>query len=102
MMGVQADVSDDAQRWWQAYVLARRGDIEGLREVVTGAGAQHRAELMRWLANDGRPELTRLAAELGDDHARARYERWLDRVRARAAAGNPSARELLAELELPE
>ncbi len=184
MIGVQADVSDDAQRWWEAYILAGHdddgelrqragrgddharwqlaswlsdrgrmaeaiavvrpladagddvaelylarwladedrggelrqraaaggyhalcelarwlagsGDIEGLREVVVGADDRHRADLMRWLASDCRT--IQLAGELGDDDARARYERWLARLKDRAAAGKAYARELLAEL----
>jgi hypothetical protein len=63
---------------------------------MTGAQAGVSDDAQRWWRAN--VDLLRLAAELGDDDAGARYERWLGRMRARAEAGNPYAREWLAEL----
>jgi DNA-binding GntR family transcriptional regulator len=42
-------------------------------------------------------KVVRLAAELGDDTARRRLERWLSRLRQHAADGDEHVRRFLAE-----
>ncbi|MGH3163442.1 MAG: hypothetical protein ACRDOC_16290 [Streptosporangiaceae bacterium] len=73
--------------------LARHEDLEELRELVAG----HRELLSGWLARHHDITVTRLAAELGDDNARRRLQRWLSRLRERAAAGDEHALRFLAE-----
>ena len=73
--------------------LARHEDLEELRELVAG----HRELLSGWLARHHDIKVTRLAAELGDDNARRRLQRWLSRLRERAAAGDEDALRFLAE-----
>jgi len=41
-------------------------------------------------------KVVRLAADLGDDDARRRLERWLARLRERASGGDDHARQFLA------
>jgi hypothetical protein len=42
-------------------------------------------------------KVVRLAADLGDDDARQRLERWLARLREHATGGDDHARQFLAE-----
>lgn len=42
-------------------------------------------------------EVLRLKADLGDDHARQRLDRWLARLRERPQADNEHAGQALAE-----
>lgn len=73
--------------------LAWHGHLDELRELI----AEHRDLLASWLARQHNMEVVRLAAELGDDAARQHVQRWLARLRERAAAGDEHARQFLAE-----
>ncbi|HEY5989556.1 MAG TPA: hypothetical protein VIV12_24730 [Streptosporangiaceae bacterium] len=73
--------------------LADHKCLEELRELVFG----QRQLLSSWLARQHDMKIVRLAADLGDDDARRRLARWLDRLRERAAAGDDHARQFLAE-----
>jgi hypothetical protein len=104
---------EDAERWWQAYLLAEDDQAGELRER-SAAGDEHaRRQLASWLADRARTQdaievirplarqhdlkVVRLAADLGDDDARRRLERSLGRLRERAEAGDGHARRFLAE-----
>ncbi len=73
--------------------LAWHERLDELRELVAG----HRELLAGWLARQHNMSVVRLAAELGDDAARQHVQRWLGRLRERAAAGDEHARQFLAE-----
>ena len=73
--------------------LAGHERLDELRELVAG----HRELLAGWLARDHGMRVARLQAELGDDKARRRLQRWLARLRERAATGDQFAQEFLAE-----
>jgi hypothetical protein len=55
--------------------------------------------LAGWLARQHDMKVVRLGADLGDDDAGRRLDRWLSRMRERAEAGNECARQFLAEWE---
>jgi hypothetical protein len=116
-----ADAGDDVAEMWLARWLAwqdqagelrrpaRAGSYHALLELAGWlAGHQrldelralivdHREPLARWLAGHHDMTVVRLAAELGDDDARRRLERWLARLRERASSGDEYARQFLAE-----
>jgi hypothetical protein len=73
--------------------LAGHKHLDELRELVV----DHRGLLSGWLARQYDMKVVRLAAELGDDAARRHLERWLSRLRQRAADGDEYARGFLAE-----
>ena len=73
--------------------LAWHEHLDELRELV----ADHWELLAGWLVRQHNMKVVRLAAELGDDPARRRLERWLTRLRERAATGDEHARQFLAE-----
>jgi hypothetical protein len=73
--------------------LARHQRLDELRELVV----DHWELLASWLARQHGMRERRLAAELGDDRARRSLERWLSRLRQRAADGDEHARLFLAE-----
>jgi hypothetical protein len=73
--------------------LACHQHLDELRKLVV----DHRELLSSWLARQYDMRVVRLAAELGDDAARRHLERWLSRLRERAAAGDEHARGFLAE-----
>jgi hypothetical protein len=73
--------------------LACHEHLDELRELV----ASHWELLAGWLARQHGMTVVRLAAELGDDAARRHLERWLSRLRQRAADGDEHARAFLAE-----
>lgn len=117
-----ADAGDDLAELLLARWLADGDHLDELRQRAVGgsypalhelaewlAGHQHLDELREllvahwellagWLARQHDMNVRRLAAELGDDDARLSVERWLSRLRERAAAGNEHARRSLAEL----
>lgn len=116
-----AEAGDDVAGLWLARWLAERDRLDELRQRAAGAGyhallelagwlADHkcleelrelvvgqRQLLSSWLARQHDMKIVRLAADLGDDDARRRLARWLDRLRERAAAGDDHARQFLAE-----
>jgi hypothetical protein len=73
--------------------LARHEHLDELRELVVSHGEL----LSSWLARQYAMRVVRLRAELGDEAARRSLERWLARLRERAAAGDEHARGFLAE-----
>jgi hypothetical protein len=64
--------------------LAGHDRLDDLRFLV----AEERELLANWLARQPEMKLVRLAADLGDDDAQRRVERWVDRLRDRATAGD--------------
>jgi hypothetical protein len=88
---------EDAERWWQAYLLAEDDQAGELRER-SAAGDEHaRRQLASWLADRARTqeaiEVIRPLADAGDDVAELWLARWLadgdqlDELRQRARAG---------------
>lgn len=73
--------------------LAGHEHMDELRELVV----DHRELLSGWLTRGQSMKVVRLAAQLGDDAARRHLERWLSRLRQRAADGDEHARAFLAE-----
>jgi hypothetical protein len=116
-----AETGDDVADRWLARWLAERDEAPELRQRAAAGSYPALIELADWLAGHGhRDELRKLmaghqlllaswlaaqhdmtviavAAELGDEYARQRLDRWLARLRERAAAGNEYAREELAQ-----
>jgi hypothetical protein len=107
MIGVQPDVSDDAQRWWQAYVLADRDNVGELGRRAEAGDEHARWQLASWLSDRGRTAeaiaVVRPLADADDDVAQLYLARWLadedrsDELRQRAAAGSYHALCELAE-----
>jgi hypothetical protein len=73
--------------------LARHQHLDELRELVVA----HWELLASWLARQHGMREARLAADLGDDAARRRLQRWLARLREHAEAGDEHAQGFLAE-----
>lgn len=73
--------------------LADHEQMDELRGLVAG----YRELLSGWMARQCNMRVVRLAAELGDDGARRHLERWLSRLRHRAAAGDEYVQRFLAE-----
>jgi hypothetical protein len=73
--------------------LASHEHLDELRDLVV----DHRELLSGWLARQYGMRVRRLAAELGDEHARRGLVRWLSGLRERAADGDEHARGFLAE-----
>lgn len=69
--------------------LADHEQMDELRVLVI----DHWELLSSWLARQYNMRVVRLAAELGDDAAQRHLERWLSRLRERAAAGDGHARD---------
>ena len=110
VIGPLADAGDDIAELWLARWLAERDHLGELRQRAASGGYHALVELAGWLAGHGRLDELRelvaahrqllaswlasqhdmkvvlLAADLGDDDARQRLARWLDRMRERAAA----------------
>ena len=114
----QAQSTEDALRWWEAYQLAEAGEIDELQARVDAGDDHARWHLASLLAESHRePEaanLIRPLADAGDDIAAMWLARWLvdkyhssvdaaelrellcpegeiDELRRRAAAGEPRA-----------
>jgi hypothetical protein len=81
MISPPGEDTQDAQRWWRAYLLAENDQADG------------------WPAQRHEMELVRLSADLGDDHARRQLALWLARLRERASSGDDHARQVLAKWE---
>jgi hypothetical protein len=116
-----ADAGDEEAQLWLARWLAEQdqpdelrqraadGDYHALVELAEWLAVRDRLDELRvlvveerellagWLARQPEVKLVRLAAELGDEDAERRLERWQDRMRERAAAGDEIARQILAE-----
>ena len=77
--------------------LAGHEHLDELRELVAGHWELLAGWLAGWLARDHGMRVARLAADLGDEAARRRLQRWLARLRGRAEAGDEHAQGFLAE-----
>lgn len=92
------ETTEDAGRWWQAYLLAGNDQADELRERAVAGDEHARRQLASWLSDRARTEeaieVIRPLAEAGDDVADLWLARWLaerDRageLRQRAASGN--------------
>ena len=89
--------TEDAERWWQAYELARNDQAGQLRERAEAGDEHARRQLASWLADRARTqdaiEVIRPLADAGDDIAQLWLARWLadrdqlDELRQRSASG---------------
>lgn len=92
------ETSEDAERWWQAYLLAENDQADELRERAAAGDEHARRQLAGWLADRARTEeaieVIRPLAGAGDDVADLWLARWLadgehlGELRQRAASGN--------------
>jgi hypothetical protein len=99
--------SDDATRWWQAYLLAESDQDGELRERADAGDEHARQRLASWLADRLRIEeaieVIRPLAEAGDSDADLWLARWLadgdhlGELRQRAADGSYPALHELAQ-----
>jgi hypothetical protein len=105
--------ADDAERWWQAYLLAESDQAGELRERAEAGDGHARRQLASWLDDRARTEdaieVIRPLADAGDDVAALWLARWLadrdhlDELRQRAATGSyPALHELAEWLERHE
>jgi len=108
----QAQSTEDALRWWEAYQLAEAGEIDELRARVDAGDDHARWHLASLLAESHRePEaanLIRPLADAGDDIAAMWLARWLvdkyhssvdaAELRERAQAGDYYSIQALADV----
>jgi hypothetical protein len=118
-----ADADDEIAQLWLACWLADGDHVDELRRRARAGGYHALRHLAGWLADHGQldelrelltdhrellasswgsgqhqqPEVLRLKADLGDDHARQMLIHWLARMRQRAQPGNEYARQALSE-----
>ena len=110
--------TDDAARWWQAYLLADSDQVDELRKLAAAGDDHARRQLASWLSDRAYSaelsdrgkvgeaiEVIRPAADAGDDVAELWLARWLadcdrlDELRQRAESGSDHAwRELVNRL----
>ncbi len=105
MVHPAVDQTDDARRWWKAYLLAEADKVEELRARADAGDEHARRQLASWLYDRARTEeaivVIRPLAHAGDDVADLWLALWLadtdrlDELRQRAANGSDHA---LAEL----
>jgi hypothetical protein len=99
------DISEDAERWWQAYQLAENDQAGELRDRAAAGDEHARRQLASWLADRARTgeaiEVVRSVADGGDEVGELWLARWLadreqvDELRRRAASGSyPALHEL--------
>jgi hypothetical protein len=103
-----SDETDDAARWWQAYVLAENDQVDELRDRAAAGDDHARRQLASWLSDRSRMkeaiEVIRPLADAGDEVADLWLVRWLadddrlDELRERAAGGSYYAPHELAKL----
>lgn len=96
------DQTDDATRWWQAYLLAEHDQADELRTRAAAGDEHARRQLASWLADRARTEeaiaVIRPLADTGDDVAELWLARWLadqdhsDELRQHADSGGYHAR----------
>ncbi len=103
------EVTDDEERWWQAYLLAENDQADELGERAAAGDEHARRQLASWLSDRLRTEeaieVIRPLADAGDDVAELWLARWLadgdhlDELRQRASRGSHHApRELVGRL----
>ena len=73
--------------------LAGHERLDELRQLMV----DHRELLSGWLGTQHDMRVVRVAAELGDEQARRRLERWLARLHERAEAGDEHTLRFLEE-----
>jgi hypothetical protein len=107
--------SSDAARWWRAYSLAERDQVDELRKAAVAGDDHARRQLASWLSERAFPyegpdwaklgeaiETIRPLADAGDDVAELWLVRWLadgdrlEELRQRADRGSYHAERLLA------
>jgi hypothetical protein len=101
------ETTEDAMRWWQAYLLAESDQDGELRERADAGDEHARRQLASWLVDRVRTEeaieVIRPLAEAGDGDADLWLARWLasgdhlGELRQRAASGSYPALYELAE-----
>jgi hypothetical protein len=100
--------ADDAEQWWQDYLLAEDNQSDELSRRAAAGDDHARRQLASWLGDRGRIaeaiEVVRPLAAAGDDVAELWLARWLatgddrlDELRQRAAGGSYHALHELAE-----
>jgi hypothetical protein len=81
MISPPSEDTQDAQRWWQAYLLAENDQADEFRERATAGDDHARWQLATWLAERARTdeaiEVIRPLADAGDDVAQLWLARWL-------------------------
>jgi hypothetical protein len=107
MISPQDGATEDAERWWQAYLLAESDQAGELRERADAGDEHARRQLASWLAERARTEeaiaVIRPLADARDDVADLWLARWLAdgdhlaELRQRAASGSYPALHQLAE-----
>ena len=107
MISPLGEATEDAERWWQAYLLAEHDEAGELRERADAGDEHARRQLASWLADRARTEeaiaVIRPLAEGGDEVAELWLARWLadgdqlDELHQRAAGGSYPALHELAE-----
>ena len=107
--------TDDAARWWRAYLLAENDQVDELRKLARAGDDDARRQLASWLSDrafsvrlsdrhmlEEAIEVIRPLADAGDDVAELWLARWLadcdrlDELRQRADGGSYHAGRLLA------
>jgi len=93
--------TEDAMRWWQAYLLAGNDQVGELRDRAAAGDEHARRQLASWLSDRAKTEeaiaVIRPLADAGDDIAQLWLARWLaerdhlDELRQRAASGGHHA-----------
>lgn len=103
--------AEDAERWWQDYLLADNDQADELGRRAAAGDDHARRQLAGWLGERGRIEeaieVVRPLADTGDDVAELWLARWLatgddhpdrlDELRERASGGSYHALNELAE-----
>jgi hypothetical protein len=92
------ELTEDEERWWQAYLLAENDQAEELRERAAEGDEHARRQLASWLSDRLRTEeaieVIRPLADAGDDVAELWLARWLadgdhlDELRQRVSDGS--------------
>src|SRR5262249_58541749 len=90
------EATEDAERWWQAYLLAENDQADELRQRAAGGDEHARRQLAGWLSDRARTEeaieVIRPLADAGDDIAELWLARWLaDGDTSMSCAGAPPA-----------
>jgi hypothetical protein len=75
------EATEDAERWWQAYLLAENDQADELRQCAASGDEHARRQLASWLSDRARTEeaieVIRPLADIADDVAELWLARWL-------------------------
>ena len=101
------EATEDAERWWQAYLQAENDQADELRQRAVSGDEHARRQLASWLSDRARRqeaiEVIRPLADIADDMAELWLARWLaeadclGELRQRTATGSYHALHELAE-----